>query len=203
MNEFLKKTCLIFFLYVDYFRVSCGETIHYTNSPRHLGISENYTSYKLEVPGSAPITVIEANRGPVGANQGIRGVQQRDWIEKAEILHRRKNSKAGMLDRKDSAEVHQFTEELDQDYAERIRNAQNGGSGGENRPLHDTTISHERLNDYVTVNEMDENEDEERKEKYSNFDANWAVDHNKYHDRDRNTGWVPATVAMLAPMVLG
>ncbi|XP_055700269.1 uncharacterized protein LOC129799968 isoform X2 [Phlebotomus papatasi] len=207
MNELLKKICLIFLLYVDCFRVSCGDTIHYTNSPRHLGISENYTSYKLEVPGSAPITVIEANRGPAGGNQGIRGVQRRDWIEKAEILHRRKNSKAEMLDRRDSEENSYSSGELVQgkktvyspdllkkflqDYAERIRNAQSEGGDDEKRSPHDgSTISHERLQDYVTVNKMDENEDDEREEKYSSFGGNWPDDRDRYQDRNRHTGWV-------------
>ncbi|GAB0086338.1 hypothetical protein DMENIID0001_003860 [Sergentomyia squamirostris] len=205
MNELLKKISLIFLLYVDCFRVSCGDTIHYTNSPRHLGVSENYTTYKLEVPGNEPITVIEANRGPVNLNQGIRGVQQRDWIENAQILHKRKNSKTEMLDRVDMKDNNQSPAELFQpkktvyspellkkfiqDYAERIHNFQSEEGDVEKHQEHNIP-NYDRHNDYVTINKMDENEDDNREEKYKNFGVSWNNDRNEYHDRNRHTGWV-------------
>ncbi|XP_037916635.1 uncharacterized protein LOC119655030 [Hermetia illucens] len=36
-----------------------SDTIHYTNSPNHLAPGANYTAYRLEVPGTNGITVIE------------------------------------------------------------------------------------------------------------------------------------------------
>uniref|UniRef100_A0A182YHK0 Uncharacterized protein n=1 Tax=Anopheles stephensi TaxID=30069 RepID=A0A182YHK0_ANOST len=36
------------------------ETIHFTNSPKLIMASKNYTTYEIEVPGSKPITIIEA-----------------------------------------------------------------------------------------------------------------------------------------------
>lgn len=39
-----------------------SETIHFTNSPSHLIGSKNFTSYKLFVKHSDPITIIEANK---------------------------------------------------------------------------------------------------------------------------------------------
>lgn len=38
------------------------ETIHFTNSPSHLLGSKNFTTYKLLVKDSTPITIIEANK---------------------------------------------------------------------------------------------------------------------------------------------
>lgn len=45
-----------------------SETIHFTNSPQHLLTTNNFTTYKLNVQGSEPITIIEANPRE---NQGI------------------------------------------------------------------------------------------------------------------------------------
>uniref|UniRef100_A0A182QRI1 Uncharacterized protein n=1 Tax=Anopheles farauti TaxID=69004 RepID=A0A182QRI1_9DIPT len=46
-----------------------AETIHFTNSPKLIMASKNFTTYEIEVPGSKPITIIEANdpyeRAPV------------------------------------------------------------------------------------------------------------------------------------------
>lgn len=39
-----------------------AETIHFTNSPGHLLGSKNFTTYKLHVKDSAPITIIEASK---------------------------------------------------------------------------------------------------------------------------------------------
>lgn len=38
-----------------------SETIHFTNSVKHLKTTKNFTTYEVEVPGSRPITIIEAN----------------------------------------------------------------------------------------------------------------------------------------------
>ncbi|XP_055598940.1 uncharacterized protein LOC129748365 [Uranotaenia lowii] len=38
-----------------------AETIHFTNSLKHLQTTKNFTTYEVEVPGSRPITIIEAN----------------------------------------------------------------------------------------------------------------------------------------------
>lgn len=38
-----------------------AETTHFTNSPNKLLSSKNFTTYKVEVPGASPITIIEAN----------------------------------------------------------------------------------------------------------------------------------------------
>lgn len=38
-----------------------SETIHFTNSVKHLKTTKNFTTYEVEVPGSKPITIIEAN----------------------------------------------------------------------------------------------------------------------------------------------
>ncbi|XP_058055863.1 uncharacterized protein LOC131207269 [Anopheles bellator] len=43
-----------------------SETIHFTNSPHSLGASRNFTTYEIAVPGSKPITIIEANDPPPG-----------------------------------------------------------------------------------------------------------------------------------------
>lgn len=43
-----------------------SETIHFTNSAKNLSL-RNYTTYEVEVPGSKPITIIEAN--PVKTNE--------------------------------------------------------------------------------------------------------------------------------------
>ncbi|XP_049285768.1 uncharacterized protein LOC125764999 [Anopheles funestus] len=37
-----------------------AETIHFTNSPKLIMASKNFTTYEIEVPGSKPITIIEA-----------------------------------------------------------------------------------------------------------------------------------------------
>lgn len=39
-----------------------AETIHFTNSPGHLVGSKNFTTYKLHVKNSEPITIIEASK---------------------------------------------------------------------------------------------------------------------------------------------
>lgn len=44
------------------FHIVFSETIHFTNSPSHLLGSKNFTSYKLLVKNSDPITIIEANK---------------------------------------------------------------------------------------------------------------------------------------------
>lgn len=44
-----------------------AETIHFTNSVKHLKTTKNFTTYEVEVPGSRPITIIEAN--PEEANR--------------------------------------------------------------------------------------------------------------------------------------
>uniref|UniRef100_A0A182VWP6 Uncharacterized protein n=1 Tax=Anopheles minimus TaxID=112268 RepID=A0A182VWP6_9DIPT len=47
-----------------------AETIHFTNSPKLIMASKNFTTYEIEVPGSKPITIIEAtdpyDRGSAG-----------------------------------------------------------------------------------------------------------------------------------------
>lgn len=48
-----------------------SETIHFTNSPQHLLTTNNFTTYKLNVQGSEPITIIEANSYDSRENQGI------------------------------------------------------------------------------------------------------------------------------------
>ncbi|XP_058117855.1 uncharacterized protein LOC131289232 [Anopheles ziemanni] len=48
-----------------------GETIHFTNSPKLIMASKNYTTYELEVPGSKPITIIEATEPLAGSNQRL------------------------------------------------------------------------------------------------------------------------------------
>ncbi|XP_052863226.1 uncharacterized protein LOC128269861 [Anopheles cruzii] len=46
-----------------------SETIHFTNSPHSLGTSRNFTTYEIAVPGSKPITIIEANDPPASADR--------------------------------------------------------------------------------------------------------------------------------------
>lgn len=76
-----------------------SDTVHYTNSPRHLVTTQNYTTYKLAVPGSQPITIIEATRGPPreagdGAPGSLNEIRRKDWIQDEEVIQKRKNSKA-------------------------------------------------------------------------------------------------------------
>lgn len=76
-----------------------GDTILYTNSPRHLVTSENYTSYKLAVPGADPITIIEATQGPPNADRdrsaapgSLNDMRRQNWVQDEEFLFRRKNT---------------------------------------------------------------------------------------------------------------
>ncbi|XP_055543027.1 uncharacterized protein LOC129728604 [Wyeomyia smithii] len=43
------------------FVLAYSETIHFTNSVKHLHTTKNFTTYEVDVPGSKPITIIEAN----------------------------------------------------------------------------------------------------------------------------------------------
>lgn len=54
--------CYLAILYTIVLSLVLAETIHFTNSPRHQihQINDNFTSYKLLVPGSEPITIIES-----------------------------------------------------------------------------------------------------------------------------------------------
>lgn len=51
---------LLFFSMSRVLGFTIGETIHFTNNPDRV-MSNNFTSYQLDVPGSKPITIYEAN----------------------------------------------------------------------------------------------------------------------------------------------
>uniref|UniRef100_A0A182N528 Uncharacterized protein n=1 Tax=Anopheles dirus TaxID=7168 RepID=A0A182N528_9DIPT len=51
-----------------------AETIHFTNSPKLIMASKNFTTYEIAVPGSKPITIIEAN-DPYDRTASLRPVQ--------------------------------------------------------------------------------------------------------------------------------
>lgn len=76
-----------------------SDTVFYTNSPRHLVTSENYTSYKLAVPGADPITIIEATQGTPRDDTGeaVPGSlsEIRRQVKDEEFLFHRKNYRDG------------------------------------------------------------------------------------------------------------
>lgn len=51
----------VFLVMCSEFSQVMAETTHFTNSPNKLLSSKNFTTYKVEVPGASPITIIEAN----------------------------------------------------------------------------------------------------------------------------------------------
>lgn len=57
----LSNKIVIFLNLLSVIKVSLLETVHFTNSPNKLLTAKNFTTYKVEVPGSEPITIIEAN----------------------------------------------------------------------------------------------------------------------------------------------
>ncbi|XP_055634327.1 uncharacterized protein LOC129774587 [Toxorhynchites rutilus septentrionalis] len=59
------KTIQFVFVWLS-LAIVTSETIHFTNSAKHLSL-RNYTTYEVEVPGSKPITIIEAN--PIKTNE--------------------------------------------------------------------------------------------------------------------------------------
>lgn len=58
-----------------------SETIHFTNSPAHLIGSKNFTSYKLLVKNSDPITIIEANKEINSDAQHATGYNPNDRLD--------------------------------------------------------------------------------------------------------------------------
>uniref|UniRef100_A0A182JBM6 Uncharacterized protein n=1 Tax=Anopheles atroparvus TaxID=41427 RepID=A0A182JBM6_ANOAO len=63
--------CSVLWTCVAVVAVAQAETNHFTNSPKLIMAAKNYTTYELEVPGSKPITIIEANE-PLGGGANER-----------------------------------------------------------------------------------------------------------------------------------
>lgn len=181
-----------------------GDTVFYTNSPRHLVTSENYTSYKLAVPGANPITIIEATQGPPQNEDrlpeagSLSDMRRQNLIQDEELLFRRKSGESGVHygnnDRRGQDGVDQsksrttvyspdLLKKFLDDYSAKVKK--------------DIPVKKEKLQEILLFD--DDNEDEHfalnspPEEKY-NHHHDWK---NKYDERpyDRpNSGWVTMDV---------
>lgn len=185
-----------------------GDTILYTNSPRHLVTSENYTSYKLAVPGANPITIIEATQGPpkddddpASAPGSLNDMRRQNWIRDEEFLFRRKNFNEGHLGKEDADQVEQtrprttvyspdLLKKFLADYAAKVKPT--------------TPEKKEKLQEILLFDDDDEemnfptnSQPEEKYNKHHHHHHDWNQK-NKYDDRrydERpNSGWVTMDV---------
>lgn len=183
--------------------IIAGDTILYTNSPRHLVTSENYTSYKLAVPGANPITIIEATQGPpkddvdtsAPAPGLLNEMRRQNWIRDEEFLFRRKQES----DRdKENERIRTTVYSPDllkkflDDYADKVKKPSESAA---------STDKKEKLQEILLFD--DDNEDEnfplnsQPEEKYGH--QQWGQKNKHKYDTDQrydrpNSGWVTMDV---------
>lgn len=176
-----------------------GGTILYTNSPRHLVTSENYTSYKLAVPGADPITIIEATQGPpkeagdaYSGPGSLNEMRRQNWISDESFLFRRKDN-GGHNEEIDQSKPRTTVYSPDllkkflDDYADKVKTS--------------SPETKQKLQEILLFD--DDNEDEnfplnsQPEEKYGHNQPHDWNQNNKFDDRKYerpNSGWVTMDV---------
>lgn len=163
--------CLLLFSAADV----CADTVFYTNSPQHLVKPENYTSYKLAVPGSnQPITIIEAASDSVEtkvqdhANIHKRSDENKDQLEPLSGKSRKTVYSPDLLNK------------FLVDYAAKVKTPYEDKKG----KLQEILLFDDDDEDHFPTNLRPE-------EKYNNQNKNNYAD--RRYDRP-NTGWVTMDV---------
>lgn len=185
------------------FSACFGDTILYTNSPRHLVTSENYTSYKLAVPGADPITIIEATQGPPredgeSSSGSLNEMRKQNWISDESFLFRRKDHGRFGNDHKEESHDQSkprttvyspdLLKKFMDDYANKVKNS--------------SPETKQKLQEILLFD--DDNEDvnfplnSQPEEKYGHNQHDWNQDQNQFDDRryerPPNSGWVTMDV---------
>lgn len=185
--------------------VIAGDTILYTNSPRHLITSENYTSYKLAVPGANPITIIEATQGPppnADADPSARSpglineMRKQNWIRDEEFLFRRKQDSEDKEHERTRTTVYSpdLLKKFLTDYADKVKKPSDSAAA--------STEKKEKLQEILLFDDDEEDNfplNSQPEEKYGH--QQWGQSNNKKHKYDTdqrydrpNSGWVTMDV---------
>lgn len=163
-----------------------SETIHFTNSPQHLLTTKNFTTYKLNVQGSEPITIIESNSYNPRENQGITSrtlnIDRNDNVVKSTLglrIIEADNSNEESVDGDETIVSQKKTvyspillKKFLKDYSDRI----NGAS---------STMKN-KLNDLAHIKYSADDEDLSSEDKHGS-DFELRKNYHPYNDRD---GWV-------------
>ncbi|XP_053696729.1 uncharacterized protein LOC128744015 [Sabethes cyaneus] len=114
-------------VFLSVFELAFGETIHFTNSVKHLKTTKNFTTYEVDVPGSGPITIIEANPEDLNARKPAMG-QFRNAVgagveEHAKVVRDDQAEGLKTMPTKKTLYSPDLLNKFLRDYTERLKNA--------------------------------------------------------------------------------